>query len=295
MKHALLVALLLAEASRSLAFTLEWQIGGSQSKPLKLNGELTTAETFNPYFELRLMDIGLASDPYSASRGYTTFRRMNTGTHRPDEGTIGSISAIIPDAEDLFEHQLLPVLYEIATEKHYYLSSTLAGGAIPPYLMPEITGIPGMDLPRVYYPTSSSDFFYKGEEIPPFCGWLSKYNLTENDLTGISTNLVNLAFAVNANPTDFSGIELSITNTTLSAESLSGGFIFNAKDAAGTPTAVTPPHDSTNLVLRTTASLAVPFSPAPASYLSLTNGIFSVNATQDIQFLRLDFTPAELW
>lgn len=296
MKHALLIALLLAGATHSSAVDLNWGTGKNNLDRLVLDEQSTTAETFTNYYELRLMNIGVATAPYSNDRGYETFLVADIGKHNPTvPGTIQSTANISGGAE-LNGRQLLPVLYEKAGGKHFFLSTTLDGESIDPYLLDGVEDDP-LEPPFVqeYYPISSSRFFYKGAEIPSFCGWLSKYNLTESDLSGISTNLVNLAFAVNANPTNFSGIALAITNTTLSAASLSGAFLFNAKDAAGTSTAVTNLSSSTSFALSITDSLTTPFSTNSTPSLFPTNGIFSVNATQDIQFLRLELTPAELW
>lgn len=131
--------------------------------------------------------------------------------------------------------------------------------------------------------------------MPPLDAWLFKYGLAKSALVGIPTNLVNLACAVNANPTNFSGIDLSIGTMSLNASSISGAFALRAKDAVGTPTAVTKLNDPTALVISTTDSLVTGFSPNPTATLSLETGSFEVDTTQDSQFLRLEFTPAKVW
>ena len=296
MKYHFLAALLLIAANHSLAFDLEWGTGINESSRLILKGNPTTAGTFTNSYELRLMNIGVDPAPFSDTRGYKTFLIVDIGTHNLTEpGTIQHTISI-PNSDELYDRHFLPVLYEKTTQKHFFLSETINGDSIQPFIISDENYDPTLPpgAPKKYYPTSTTGF-HKGAEIPPFCGWLSKYSLTENDLTSIPTNLVNLAFAVNANPTNFSGIALAITNMTVSPTAISGGFTLNAKDSTGTPTAVTKLNDPSALVISTTDSLVTDFSTNSALSLSFPTNTFEVNATQDIQFIRLDFTPAEVW
>lgn len=177
----------------------------------------------------------------------------------------------------------------------YFLSPTFNG--------PMLAGTAQVLTPQqasltITQPLSLDDIVNRGElchTLTPSQAWFLKYQLTESALAGIPANLVNLAFAVNANPTDFSGVDLSVSELTFSPTSLTGTFTFNAKNAAGTPTAVTKLNDPNAIVISSTDSLAAPFSPDPASSISLDTNTFEAETASSIQFLRLDFTPAELW
>lgn len=282
------------------ATQINWSIGVHPHLPsqLLLNGSVTTTETFTPVYEMRMMFLG-KDCTYTPERGFSTFIHAATGAHQSDLGVISGFT-VFADDSSLTGTQYMLALYEKSTEKYFFLSDEPDGCGITPHTMPEVSDDPFDNGPPfgstfAYYPTSSTDYFYKGAEIPAFCTWLSKNNLTEDDLVSIPTSRVNLAFAVNANPTNFTGITLTITEMTLSPSVISGAFTFNAKDVAGTPTAITTLRDPNALVLRTTDSLTTGFAPPPASSLSLDTGTFEVNATAPSQFLRLDFTPINLW
>jgi len=290
-----ILAICVWAGSALASVTLLW--GTSSSGKLKLNGTLTTPETFTHAYTLSLMYIGNAPAPYSEIRGYATFLHANAAKHSTSVNGVIQGTHSETGTTEINGMQLLMVLHEKATGKHYFISETQGGNSIAPYTFQGVFIDPITPLPTTlyYHPTSSTGYFYKGAEIPAFCGWLSKYNLTEDNLAGIPANRVNLAFAVNANPTNFSGIALAITDVSFSLASFSGAFTFNAKDTAGTPTAITTLRDPAALTIRTTDSLSTSFSPPPASSLSLETNTFEVNTTPTTQFLRLDFTPAKLW
>lgn len=295
MKYILLVVFLIASVSHSRAYQLQWGTGKNNSNKLVLNGTATTAATFNANYELRLMYIG--KPPSLSVRGYVTFLLTDTGSHSPTVAGTIQHTAVIPGGTELTDRQFLPVLYEKTTEKYFYLSATLGGGAIPTHKLPYISGDPLLDFPGDYYPTSLTGWFYKGAEIPPFCGWLSNYGLTETNLTGILTNKVNLAFAVNANPANFNNVAVSITNFVIGASSMNGKFSFVSYNAQNTSSSVTKLNGSAALSLVASPTLSGNMNPVTGSSVNLTNKTFQVTngATNTTEFFRLKLNFPAVW
>ena len=294
MKYILLVVILVASASHSLAYELNWGTGGGNTNLLVLNGTVTTPETFTTNYELRLMYIGKV--PSLSSRGYAIFLLTDTGTHLPPAGKIQH-TAIIPGGNELSERKLLPVLYEKATGKHFYLSISIGGAAVTPHTVPTIWEDASQDFPGDYYPTSPTGWFYKGSEVPPFCGWLSNYGLTESNLVSVSTNKVNLAFAVNANPTNFNDVAVSITNFVIGASVMNGKFSFISYNAQNTPSSVTKLNGATVLSLVASPTLSGSMNAITGSSVNLTNKTFQVThgATNTTEFFRVKLNVPAVW
>lgn len=295
MKYALLIVLLITSASLSLAYELQWGTGKGDTNRLKLDGSFSTAATFTNNYELRLMYIG--KTPSLTSRGYATFLLTDTGVHNPT--AVGTIqhTAIIPGGTELNNRKLLPVLYEKATKKYFYLSTSLNGGAINPHTLSGIMG-DGTDFPGEYYPISPTSIFYKGAEIPPFCGWLSNYGLTETNLTGILTNKVNLAFAVNANPTNFNGtVTMSVTNFVIGTSSINGKFSAVSYNAQNTPSPVSKFNGTNTLSLVAAPTLSGITNAVSGASVNVTNKTFQVTrgATNTTEFFRLKLNVPAVW
>lgn len=293
MKHKSLFVLATAlTCSLSSAIGLNWSIGGEEK--LMINGELTTKTTFNSSYQLQLMHIGNPPE-YTEERGYDTFVYEDTGVHQDTPGEI-SQETTIEGGTELSYNEYLIVLYEIGTGKYYFISETPNGESIDSHDLGYIFGSPAFDFPQDYFPESSTGYFYKGAEIPPFCGWLASKGLVQSALSGLNTNLVNKAFAVNANPTNFNDIALAITTTDFAANPISGAFTFKSYDAANNPTTVTKLNGSAALSLISSTSLAGAEAGTPASF-NLPSGTFqtSSGATNATQFLRLKLCVPDVW
>lgn len=300
MKHPLAVLALFCIAS-SVAHadtTLAWMTGAYDSNRLVIDGATTTAATFNPFYELRLMQLGYKDNyTYTDEKGYSVFILVGTNAvHYTGTDSAGKISGTIdiPDDPALKNLQYIMAIYEKTSGKYFFVSESVAGQGIAPGTLPLLD--PFTNPPLEYFPTSSTGYFHKGAEIPPFCGWLAGKGLTQASLTGLNTNAVNTAFAVNANPTNFSRVAASITATDFAADSISGAFSFKSFDSSNNPTTVTNLNGTAALSLRSSTSLTGAEGNAPATF-NLSSGTFqsSSGATGETQFLRLRLSVPEVW
>ncbi len=290
-----LLSLFFCQTVHSASFF--WNVGKTDSR-LKINNTLTTASTFNPNFELHLMYIGYDPAPYTSTKGYSTFLKVATGIH--DETVSGLIQGTVEivGGTELTDRQYIPALYEKATEKYYFISETSGGSGIAPYTLAEVVGDPLFDINFAsYYPTSSTGNFYKGGEIPPFCGWLATKGLVQENLAGMDTNKVNLAFAVNANPTNFNDIAVSITNFVIGANSMNGKFSAVSYDAQNTPSSVMKLNGTATLSLVTAPTLSGITNAISDASVNLSNKTFHVTrgATNTTEFFRLKLDAPAVW
>ncbi len=280
-------------ASTASGHPILW--GTSSLNPLVIDGETTTAATFNPNYQLRLMSIGYQPAVYTVSRGYATFIPVGTASHNLT--VAGSLQATtdVPGGTELNGRQFIMALHAINTGKNYFISESLGGTPIVPLTISGLIGDPLFDFETLYYPTSSTGSFYKGAEIPAFCGWLAQYNLKEADLDGIETNTVNLAFAVNANPATLTDISLTVSDLTLSGDTATGAFTLSANHDPGGSSPVTRLNGGASLLLHTGTSLSENLSPNPTATLSLESNSFETEVTAPTQFFQLRLTPDTLW
>ena len=302
MKRLSAIAILCAmTCSMSAASQILWGLGSdSTTNQLVISGAATTAATFNAAYELRLMYLS-KSYTYTASRGFSTFTFLDKANHQPSAGLLIGETYITNTVSRNGEKYLM-ALYEKGTGKTYFVSESVGGSSIPIYTLSNLTGNDADDdlfNPQMYYPvaTNTTKCFYKGAEIPAFCGWLASQGLTEASLVGKNTNTVNLAFAVNANPTNLSAVAMSITSIQVSDQSVSGGFALKAYNAAGTPTTVTRLNGTAAISLLAATNLTDASLPQTAS-INLTNGTFQATAdmtTNDTQFLRLKLGIPAVW
>ncbi len=296
------IALFLIAIPSLFATDVIWKIGAYNSNKLVLNGSVTTYATFTQNYELRFMYLG-ENCTDDEQRGFSTFVHVDTGAHKTDEaGTISSVM-LIADDSSLNGDQYMVALYEIDTGKYFVISQTVGGGEIERYTVENLSddsfdNIPGMTAFNYeYYPTSPSGFFYKGAEIPAFCGWLAGKGLVQADLTGLNTNQVNLAYAVNANPTNFNGVNVSITDITLGTSLLSGTFSCTSYDSQNTPSSVTKLNGTAAFSLLASPTLSGSMTPFAGTSISLSNGTFQATngATNSTQFFQLNLNAPDIW
>lgn len=303
-KH-LLVFVLSFSVGASSALQIDWMIGAF-SNLMVIDGAVTTYASFTPVYEMRLMHIG-ADGAYSATRGFSTFRYAGLGPHYAGANTDGKLGAITTIADDsaLSYNQYMVVLYEKATGKYFFVSETVGGNGIQPFTLPEIYDDPFMNGPPFiseeeleYYPLANNaeHRFYQGAEIPPFCGWLAKHSLVQADLAGLDADLVNEAFAVGANPTNFTGVALAVGDVSFGANSITGGLSLVARDGAQNATAVTRLNGGAALSLLSSTTLGGSESALPSTF-NLANGTFqsAAGATNATQFLRLKLAVPDVW
>ncbi len=289
------ISLFICQKANSASFF--WNVGKTGSR-LKINNTLTTASTFNLNFKLHLMYIGYDPAPYTSTKGYSTFLKVATGIH--DDTVSGLIQGTVEivGGTELTDRQYIPALYEKATEKYYFISETSGGSGIAPYTLAEVTGDPLFDIYFAsYYPTSSTGNFYKGAEIPPFCGWLATNNLVQANLVGLNTNQVNLAFAVNANPTNFNNVAVSITNFVIGASSMNGKFSAVSYDAQNIPSSVMKLNGTATLSLVTAPTLSGITNAISDASVNLSNKTFQVTrgATNTTEFFHLKLNVPNVW
>ena len=147
-----------------------------------------------------------------------------------------------------------------------------------------------------YFPVSSTGFFYKGAEIPPFCVWLAKHDLVQADLAGLDADLVNQAFAVGANPTNFTSVSLAVGDVSFGANSITGGLSLVARDGAQNATAVTRLNGDAALSLLSAATPGGAETALPATFnLDAASFQSATGATNAAQFLRLKLAVPEVW
>ena len=301
MKRLSAIAILCAmTCSMASAAHIYWEIGVYGTNRLVIAGAATTAAAFNANYELRLMYLS-KSYTYTAGRGYSTFTVMGKATHQSTPGILIG-ETFITDTVSRNGEKYVMALYEKGTGKYYSISTSEGGSSISIYTLSKLTGDEMMDdlmNPEEYYPvaTNATKCFYKGAEIPAFCGWLASQGLTEASLVGKNTNTVNLAFAVNANPTNLSAVAMSITSLSVSNQTLSGSFSLKASDAAGHQSPVSRLNGTAAISLLAATNLTAASSPQAAS-INLTNGTFQATAnitTNDTQFLRLKLGIPAVW
>ncbi|MDD4059742.1 MAG: hypothetical protein PHW08_03440 [Kiritimatiellae bacterium] len=286
--------MLVAAAS---ATDMYWMVGAYNSNKMIIDGSATTTTTFNPLYELRLMYLGEGWS-YSESLGFSAFTLYDTAVHLPAAGEIEG-SEPIADDSSLNGHQWMMALFEKASGKYYFVSETAGGAGIEPYTMENLSDDPFENGPPMefnYFPVSSTGFFYKGAEIPPFCVWLAKHDLVQADLAGLDADLVNQAFAVGANPTNFTSVSLAVGDVSFGANSITGGLSLVARDGAQNATAVTRLNGDAALSLLSSTTLGGVTSALPATF-NLANGTFdsTVGATNATQFLRLKLAVPDVW
>ena len=300
MKRLSAIAILCAmTCSMASAAHIYWEIGVYGTNRLVIAGAATTAAAFNANYELRLMYLS-KSYTYTASRGYSTFTVMGKATHQSTPGLLIGETYITNTVSRNGEKYLMS-LYEKGTGKYYFVSESAGGSSIPIHTLSKLTGNDVDDdflNPEEYYPvaTNATKCFYKGAEIPAFCGWLGSQGLTEASLVGKNTNTVNLAFAVNANPTNLSAVAMSITSIQVGDSGVSGGFALQAYNAAGTPTTVTRLNGTASISLIASTNLSDNLTTQSAS-VNLTNGTFQATETptNDTQFFRLKLGVPVVW
>lgn len=304
MKIKPLLAFVLALfAGVSCALDISWMIGAFNSNLMVIDGAVTTNASFTPVYEMRLMHLG-ADWTYSPTLGFSHFRRANPSeqgdayNHLSEPGKIGSYTPIADDSA-LSYNDYMVALYEKASGKYYFVSETVGGTGIEPYTLPEIYDDSWMNLFDLdYYPVADNpeQRFYQGAEIPPFCVWLSEHDLVQAHLDGLATNLVNAAFAVGANPMNFTGVSLAVGDVSFGANSITGGLSLVARDGAQNATAVTRLDGDAALSLLSSTTLGGVTSALPASF-NLANGTFqsTAGATNATQFLRLKLAVPDVW
>ena len=298
MKTKIRLAFVLAfAASAASALQISWMVGASGNL-LVIDGAVTTQASFTPVYEMRLMHIGQDA-PDSPTLGFSVFRPMGAGPHYapPNDGKVGAITTL-PSGEEFSYNQFIVALYEWATGNYYFISNTPGGPGIEPYTLPEVIDDPFFPADYNYYPVAGNaeHRFYKGAEIPPFCVWLAKHDLVQADLAGLDADLVNQAFAVGANPTNFTSVSLAVGDVSFGANSITGGLSLVARDGAQNATAVTRLNGGAALSLLSSTTLGGVTSALPASF-NLANGTFdsTAGATNATQFLRLKLTVPDVW
>ncbi|MGI5867909.1 MAG: hypothetical protein ACOX9C_00495 [Kiritimatiellia bacterium] len=298
--HAFLGALLLlaGSAAGEIYVNLHWQTGAKGSNKLVIGSSPTTAETFTNAYTLHLAELAMDGDwSYTPERGYSPFKLVNAGTHSVvTNGIVAGVHRLLA-CEENSDLQFIMVLHEHATGRYFHLSETPGGGPIDVYDIGELDPtFPYFPDAFAYRPESSSGFFYKGTEIPPFCGWLAEHGLVEADLAGLDANLVNAAFAIGANPTNFTGLALSIDSVVFNSTSITGAFSFVARDGAHAATSVTNLNGDAMLLLVGSPTPGGDEDGLPASF-DLGNGTFHCTdgATNATRFLRLKFAIPDVW
>ena len=302
-KHLLVFVLSLSTGASS-ALQIDWMIGAF-SNLMVIDGAVTTYASFTPVYEMRLMHIGL-DGAYSAIRGFNTFRYVGTGPHYapPEDGKIGAITSL-PDDSALSYNQYIVALYEKATGKYYFVSKAVGGAGIDPFALPEVYDDPFMNGPPFiseeeleYWPTAGNaeHRFYQGAEIPPFCTWLAKHDLVQADLAGLDADLVNQAFAVGANPTNFTGVALAVEGVAFGPGAITGALSLVARDGAQNASAVTQLNGGAALSLLSSTTLGGGEATLPSTF-DLADGTFesTVGTTNATQFLRLKLAVPNVW
>lgn len=281
------------------AAQIDWFIGAS-GYPLVIDGAITTYATFTPLYEMHLFHLG-EDETYSETTGFSRFIYVGTGPHLDENGKVRGLT-MIDDDSTLSYDQYMVAIYEKATGKYYFVSETPGGPGIEPYTLPEISDDPFFNGPPTlfldYYPIADNpeQRFYQGAEIPPFCVWLAKHDLVQADLAGLDADLVNQAFAVGANPTNFTGVSLAVGDVSFGANSITGGLSLVARDGAQNATAVTRLNGDAALSLLSSTTLGGVTSALPATF-NLANGTFesTAGATNATQFLRLKLAVPDVW
>ena len=113
---------------------------------------------------------------------------------------------------------------------------------------------------------------------------------------GLDADLVNQAFAVGANPTNFTSVSLAVGDVSFGANSITGGLSLVARDGAQNATAVTRLNGGAALSLLSSTTLGGVTSALPASF-NLVGGTFesTAGATNATQFLRLKLAVPDVW
>ena len=299
-RKALLGVMTALAVGSALAFPVDWFIGANGNL-LVIDGSVTTLASFSPLYEMHWIHLG-EDWTYSETNGFSRFTHVGTGGHLSEAGKVRGITSLDDDSA-LSYNDYMVALYEKATGKYYFVSETVGGNGIQPYTLPEISDDPFMNGPPLiseeeleYYPSSSSGYFYKGAEIPPFCVWLAKHDLVQADLAGLDADLVNQAFAVGANPTNFTSVSLAVGDVSFGANSITGGLSLVARDGAQNATAVTRLNGGAALSLLSSTTLGGVTSALPASF-NLVGGTFesTAGATNATQFLRLKLAVPDVW
>ena len=143
---------------------------------------------------------------------------------------------------------------------------------------------------RKRIPTISPDTIYRNLKL------LAEHGLVQADLAGLDADLVNQAFAVGANPTNFTSVSLAVGDVSFGANSITGGLSLVARDGAQNATAVTRLNGDAALSLLSSTTLGGVTSALPASF-NLANGTFesTAGATNATQFLRLKLAVPDVW
>lgn len=291
-----IIALVLATSAAS-ALQIGWMVG-AYNNLLVIDGVVTTQESFSPVYEMHLVHVGQDGD-CSPTLGFRVFCPLGDGSHYapPDDGKVGAITTL-PGGEAFSFNQFIVALYEKATGKYFFISETPGGPGIEPFTLPEVIDDPFFPADYTYYPTAGNPEhrFYKGAEIPPFCTWLAEHGLVQADLDGFDAALVNQAFAVGANPADFSGLALSIDGVAFGQDTIDGMFSLVARDGAQRSAAVTNLNAAAALSLLSSATLGGGETVVPATF-NLICGTFSapVGATNATQFLRIRLDVSDVW
>ena len=279
--------------------TLNWQTGAYATNKLVINSTPTTYATFTGHYSLYLAQLDQDGEwSFSPERGYTPFRSVSQGSHHTGVGSEGIVSGafLIPAVASNSYLQFIMVLYEHSTGRYFHLSDTPGGPGIDPYEIGELNATWPPPFPEYYWPESSTGYFYKGAEIPAFCGWLAEHGLVEADLAGLSTNLVNQAFAVGANPTNFTDVALAFNSVSFGPSAITGTVSLVARDGAGAPLAVTSLKGSAALSLLSAATPGGAETALPATFnLDAASFQSATGATNAAQFLRLKLAVPEVW
>ena len=280
------------------AVNLNWQTGSYGSNKLVIASVPTTAETFEDRYALYLLQLGHEEEwTYSARLGFSPFAIVDEARHHSGPGTEGIISGtlVLPDDSSYSGLQYLMVLHEIALDKFFFISESPGGASIDLFTLDEIDD----DFPNFsqsYLPVSSTGFFYQGAEIPPFCVWLAKHGLVQADLDGLATNLVNQAFAVGANPTNFTGVAMAVEGVAFGPSAITGALSLVARDGAQNASAVTQLNGGAALSLLSSTTLGGGEATLPSTF-DLADGTFesTVGTTNATQFLRLKLAVPNVW
>lgn len=292
----IMIALVVGSASSA---EIDWIIGAN-STPLVIDGAITTSATFDPFYEMHIFHLG-EDWTYSEDIGFSRFVFAGAGYHLSEAGKVRGITTIDDDSELSYD-QYIVALYEKATGKYYFVSEMPGGPGIEHYTLPEISDDPFFNGPPSlfldYYPVANNpeQRFYQGAEIPPFCVWLAKHDLVQADLDGLATNLVNAAFAVGANPTNFTGVAMAVEGVAFGPSAITGALSLVARDAAQNAAAVTQLNDGATLSLLSSTTLGGSESALPSTF-DLISGTFesTAGATNATQFLRLKLAVPDVW
>lgn len=292
------------------AFDLLWMLGSHNDNALIIDGHPITPTSFNATYELRLMHLGANPTPH-VSRGYPTFLHVDTAqTLDPSiypnyEGRAEGILSL-ETPEDYQGSFFLMVLYNKSSHQYFTVSETPGGSSIDPFYF-EYDAMDAILFPWMinneYFPASSTGAFYIGTSIPAFCGWLSQFNLTEDDLSALDPTQVNLAYALNQNPNIVSTPHLSWTQVTTSSTHWIGHFSLTITSASSpTPSPVTRILPPAALTVLTSPSLEDPFTSLPLT-LNPTNGVVQIPLSDPSshpssptnQFFKLKLSVPSVW